>query len=58
MFGIPSDGWIALCIWLIVILIPWTYSLYFIKKINASGVERWGATKNKESLPIEEEAKI
>ncbi|HZG72543.1 MAG TPA: hypothetical protein VEY51_13480 [Chondromyces sp.] len=43
--SIPVTGWIALSIWLIVLLIPWTYSLYFIKKINDSGVERWGAKK-------------
>lgn len=43
MFGIPAEGWIALGIWFSIIIIPWTYSLYFIWKINNSGVERWGA---------------
>jgi hypothetical protein len=45
--GIPSLGWIAISIWLLVNIIPWTYSLYFVNKINKSGVERWGAKKPK-----------
>ncbi|WP_154676012.1 hypothetical protein [Bacillus dakarensis] len=43
LLGIPLIGWKAISIWLVVILVPWTYSLYFIWKINRSGVERWGA---------------
>lgn len=43
LLGIPLIGWKAISIWLVVILVPWTYSLYFIWKINQSGVERWGA---------------
>ena len=43
LLGIPLMGWKALSIWLAVIIVPWTYSLYFIWKINKSGVERWGA---------------
>lgn len=47
LFGIPSIGWIAISIWLVVNLLPWTYSLYFIRKIDKSGVERWGAKVDK-----------
>lgn len=46
MLGIPFEGWIAVFIWLVVNLVPWTYAMFFIKKINDSGVERWGANKN------------
>lgn len=46
--GIPSVGWIAITIWLAVNILPWTYSMYFVKKINDSGVERWGATRTKD----------
>lgn len=58
MFGILKEGWIALGIWFTVILIPWTYSLYFIYKINKSGVERWGAKplKGTKDELLEEEA--
>lgn len=45
MFGIPSEGWVAVAIWLAVNIIPWAYSLYLMKRIDDSGVERWGATK-------------
>jgi hypothetical protein len=45
LLGIPSSGWIAISIWLVVIIVPWTYSLFFVRKINNSGVERWGAKK-------------
>jgi hypothetical protein len=45
LLGIPSVGWIAIGIWLLVNILPWTYSLYFINQINKSGVERWGAEK-------------
>lgn len=45
VLGIPSVGWIALGIWFAVNIIPWTYSTFFIHKINKSGVERWGAKK-------------
>lgn len=47
MFNIPSEGWIALGIWMTVIITPWIYSLILIKKINDSGVERWGAKQVK-----------
>lgn len=58
MFGIPGEGWIALCIWFSVIIIPWTYSLYFIYKINQSGVERWGAKPKEVQSPLEEEVSL
>jgi len=45
--GIPSEGWIAILFWLVVNIIPWTYSLYFIRKIDKSGVIRWGAKNTK-----------
>ncbi|MRG87575.1 hypothetical protein [Salinibacillus xinjiangensis] len=47
--GIPSSGWIAIAIWLTVNVVPWIYSLFFVHKINQSGVERWGAKKPKNS---------
>jgi hypothetical protein len=43
LLGIPVEGWKALAVWFAVILLPWTYGLYFIRKIDRSGVERWGA---------------
>lgn len=46
VLGIPPIGWIAITIWLVVNIIPWTYSMFFVKKINNSGVERWGAKKS------------
>jgi len=47
MFGIPSQGWVSLGIWGLVIIIPWVYSAFLIFKINQSGVERWGAKPSK-----------
>ncbi len=41
--GIPFKGWPSIALWIAVIIIPWTYSLYFLKQIDRSGVERWGA---------------
>ncbi|MBF7083854.1 hypothetical protein IT084_12810 [Desulfallas sp. Bu1-1] len=49
--GIPLKGWPTIALWILVIIIPWTYSLYFFKQIDRSGVERWGAkTADKEQL--------
>lgn len=53
MFNIPSEGWIALSIWFTVIIIPWVYSAILIKKINDSGLERWGAKKPKRVSVVE-----
>ncbi len=63
MFNIPSEGWIALCIWFAVFIIPWVYSAVLIKKINDSKVERWGAKNPKkisteETIPVEREVKV
>lgn len=58
MFGIPGEGWIALSIWFSVMIIPWTYSLYFIHKINKSGVERWGANPRLEKSEFEREVQL
>lgn len=64
MFNIPSEGWIALSIWFAVIIIPWVYSAVLIKKINDSGVERWGAKNPKkkssteETTPVDSEVKV
>lgn len=41
--GIPTEGWKALSIWLAVIVFPWTYSLYMLRRIDKSGVARWGS---------------
>ncbi len=43
LLGIPLEGWKALSVWIIVLAVPWTYSLYFIHRVNQSGVARWGA---------------
>ncbi|MGM9944136.1 MAG: hypothetical protein ACI33M_04285 [Lysinibacillus sp.] len=61
MFNIPSEGWIALGIWMTVIITPWLYSAFLIKRINDSGVERWGANKAKSSasqIKVEKEVKV
>jgi hypothetical protein len=41
--GVPARGWIALSIWVLVLTVPWTYVLWFLKRIDRSGVARWGA---------------
>lgn len=43
LLGIPLEGWKALSVWIFVLAVPWTYSLYFIHRVNRSGVARWGA---------------
>ncbi|MFC5588729.1 hypothetical protein ACFPRA_07515 [Sporosarcina soli] len=58
MFGIPGEGWIALSIWFGIIILPWTYSLYFIKRINDSGVERWGAKAKRIKNVQEKEVRV
>ncbi|MEK4425120.1 hypothetical protein [Solibacillus sp. FSL K6-1523] len=58
MFNIPGEGWIALSIWFTVIIIPWVYSAFLIKKINDSGVERWGAKKAENVTQVNSEVKV
>ncbi|MGE7918149.1 hypothetical protein ACQKM9_04255 [Viridibacillus sp. NPDC093762] len=58
ILGIPANGWVALSIWIAVIVLPWTYSLYFIKRINDSGVERWGAKPKKVENTIEDAVRV
>jgi hypothetical protein len=41
--GVPARGWIALSIWVLVMTVPWAYVLWFLKRIDRSGVARWGA---------------
>ncbi|MGD8288192.1 MAG: hypothetical protein PVF90_04530 [Gemmatimonadota bacterium] len=45
--GIPARGWIALSIWVLVLTIPWAYVLWFLRRIDRSGVARWGAKTGK-----------
>ena len=41
--GIPTRGWIALSMWGLVLTVPWIYVLAFLRRIERSGVARWGA---------------
>jgi len=43
LLGIPLEGWKAISVWLLVLIVPWTYTLYFLRRIDRSGVKRWGA---------------
>jgi hypothetical protein len=44
LLGIPIEGWKAISVWLLVMITPWTYTLYFLRRIDRSGVKRWGAS--------------
>jgi hypothetical protein len=46
--GIPARGWIALSIWFAVLMVPWAYVLWFLNRIDRSGVGRWGAKNPKD----------
>ena len=61
MFNIPAEGWIALGFWGFIIVIPWVYSVFLIRNIEKSGVERWGASKPKtksNNTPVESEVNV
>jgi hypothetical protein len=47
LLGIPLEGWKALSVWLLVLVVPWTYALYMLRRIDRSGVKRWGAGENR-----------
>jgi hypothetical protein len=49
--GVPIEGWKALAIWGLVLVVPWTYGFYFLFKIDQSGVARWGAKNPKGNDP-------
>lgn len=51
LLGVPIEGWTSIAIWLFVIAVPWTYGLYFLRRIDASGVERWGAKTGPHDAP-------
>ena len=47
LLGIPLEGWKAISVWLLVMIVPWTYTLCFLWRIDRSGVDRWGARGNR-----------